>query len=265
MDRVGCLALLALLVANGCAGHAASGTVGHATPHVPGIRIIKGSQAAGLGVRGEPFELRFGDKQDGTKLVLDFLDQARRSGASHVSDIRIELRSRREGREILCTTELWPFAKQEKEVVPHQQPGRYEQRLVPKLVTTTVTESSYQCNTVTVPVTRTETSYQYHYDYVSKSSRSVPVTRTVTSYESRHECRMVPVTRTVTRYENQLETHYVPPSLTYLAAQYTEFDLMESPPRCRPAPEAGSGGARPPALPHRIAGLVYRTPRGARP
>ena len=243
---VGCLAY----------GPAGGGPVGNATPHVPGIRIIKSSQAAGLGLRAAPFELRFGDKQDGTKLVLDFLDEARRSGAELVSDIRIELRGRRGGEVRLCSTELVPFARQEKEVVPHEQPGRVEQRSVPKLVTTTVTESSYSCQTVSVPVTRMETSYQYQYDYASRSSRSVPVTRMVTSYQSRQDCRYVPVTRTVSRYENQIETHYVPPSLTYLAAQYTDFDLMESPPRCRPVPEAA--GEAPATLPHRIVGLVYR-------
>jgi hypothetical protein len=224
---------------------------------VPGIRIIKSSQAAQLGARGAEFELRFGDKQDGTKLVLDFLEEAKRSGAKYVSEIRIELRSLREGQPVLCATELVPFAKQEKEVVPVMQPGRTETRTVPKLVTTTVSESSYQCRTSSVPVTRMETSYQYQYDYASRSSRSVPVTRMVTSYESRQECHYLPVTRTVTRYENQIETHYVPPSLAHLAAHYTDFDLMESPPRCRPAPPASTQAAMP-ALPHRIVGLVYR-------
>ena len=260
MVRISLSSLLLLLA--GCAGYAAAGPVGNATPHVPGIRIIKGSQAAQLDVRGAPFELRFGDKQDGTKLVLDFLDEAKRSGAKYVSDIRIELRSQRDGQPILCATELVPFAKQDKEVVPVMQPGRVETRMVPKMVTTTVTESSYQCQMTTVPVTRTETSYQYQYDYVSRSSRSVPVTRMVTSYESRQDCRMVPVTRTVTRYENQIETHYVPPSLTHLAAHYTDFDLMESPPRCRPSPSPSSAPSATPApLPHRIVGLVYRERR----
>ncbi len=253
------IALAGLLA--GCAGSGAAGPVGNATPHVPGIRILRNSQAAKLGVAPAPFELRFGDKQDGTKLVLDFLDEAKRSGAKYVSDIRIELRSLRDGQPIVCATELVPFAKQEKEVVPVMQPGRTETRMVPKLVTATVTESSYQCHTTYVPVTRMETTDQYQYDYVSRSSRSVPVTRMVTSYQSRQDCRMVPVTRMVTRYENQIETHYVPPSLAQVAAQYTDFDLMESPPRCRPAPPPSSAPAATPPVgqpPHRIVGLVYR-------
>lgn len=259
MNRIALASLLWLVA--GCVRYPAAGTpVGNATPHVPGIRIIKSSQAPGLGLAGTPFELRFGDKQDGTKLVLDFLEEARRSGASHVSDIHIELRSRRQDRELICATELVPLARQEKEIVPVEQPGRVEQRLVPRLVTTTVTESSYQCQSVTVPVTRMETSYQYQYDYATRSSRSVPVSRMVTHYESRQDCRYVPVTRTVSRYENQLETRYVPPQLTQVAARYTDFDSMEGPPRCRAVAEAATG-ATPSPQPHRIVGQVYRERR----
>lgn len=251
------IALVSLLL-SGCMGPTAAGPVGQATPHVPGIRIIKPAQAAGLGLHGVPFELRFGDKQDGTKLVLDFLDEARRSGAKFVSDIRIELHSVRDGEPLLCATELVPFARQDKEIVPTMLPARTEVRNVPKMVTSTVTDTTYQCQMTMVPVTRMETTYSYQYDYASRSSRSVPVSRMVTSYQSRQDCRMVPVTRTVTRYENQLETRYIPPSLAHLAAYYTDFDLMESPPRCRAAEASATAPAERAALPHRIVGLVYR-------
>ncbi len=228
---------------------------GHEPIQVPGIRIIQGKQAAELGLVSSTRELRFGPRQDGTKLVLDFLDQARRGGASHVSDIRIELvTTGKGGRRTACSTRLVPFSKRHNYKVPHTIPGRTETRTVLKPVTRTVTEYQHQCRLVSKPVTRYETRYEYRYDYSSKSSRSVPVSRSVTRYESRHECRSVPVTRTVTRYEHQLETKYIPPRLTYLSAHYTDFDLVESKPLCAPAPAPAPGQK----LPHRIVGSIYK-------
>jgi hypothetical protein len=224
---------------------------GHETPHVPGIRIITRAQAAKRGLRARRFELRFGDNQDGTRLVLDYLDQAKRSGARYVSDIAIVIATTRGGRRVLCENRLVPFAKRHDYKVPHRVPARVEYRSVSKPVTRTVTEYQYRCHMVSKPVTRMETTYQYRYDYYSKTSRSVPVTRSVTRYEMQSECRSEPVTRTVTRYEHQLEAKYIPPRLEYLAAHYTDFNLLESRPVCRPAKQA------PAKLPHRITGLVY--------
>jgi hypothetical protein len=233
--------------------HPQHGPVGHATPHVPGIRIVKPEQALKLGLKGARFDLPFGDNQDGTKLVLDFLDEAKRAGARYVSDIRIVLVTWKGGGAIACETRLLPFVQKDAEIVPHQTPARVETRSVMKPVTRTVTEYQYRCHPVTRPVTRMETTYQYQYDYASKSSRSVPVTRMVTHYEHRSECRSEPVTRTVTRYEHQLETKYIPPSLTYLKAHYTDFDLIESRPVCTPT--AASAARQ--RLPHRVTGTIY--------
>lgn len=241
--------LMVTVLAASCA-HAPPG---HESTHVPGIRIIRGGQGGQLGLRAEPHELRFGPRQDGTKLVLDFLENARRAGAQYVSDIRIELVSERGGRRMACSTRLLPHSKRHNYKVPHQIPGRVEMRQVLKPVTRTVTEYQYQCRLVSRPVTRHETRYEYRYDYSSKSSRSVPVSRSVTRYESRNECSSVPVTRTVTRYEYQMETKYIPPRLTYLSAHYTDFDLVESPPVCAPV----ASPATTPRMPHRIVGTIY--------
>lgn len=249
--RAPCLLLCATL--SGCLHAGAGRPAGSESPHVPGIRIVRSEQAASLKLAGTPHELRFGDRQDGTKLVLDFLEEAKRAGALYVSDIRIELRTRKEGRLLACVTALLPITQPGSEVVPHLQPGRTETRSVMKPVTQTVTEYTTQCRMAMHPVTRMETSYQYQYDYASKSSRSVPVTRMVTSYESRNECSMVPVTRTVTRYEYQLETRFIPPSLTYLRAHYADFDLVEGKPRCTPL-----GGEPDARQPHRLVGTIYK-------
>jgi hypothetical protein len=218
---------------------------------VPGIRIIRGDEHPKLQRRS--FDLPFGDQQDGTKLVLEFLEQARKAGARYVSDIRIVVVSQRGDRTRRCATRLLPFAKKESYKVPHQIPGRTETRMVPKLVTQMVTEYQTRCKMVSVPVTRMETTYQYQYDYMSKSTRSVPVTRMVTSYQYQNKCSSQPVTRTVSRYEYQMQTRYIPPQLTYLSAHYTDFDLVESTPTCEPTTSA-DGKRR---LPHRITATIY--------
>jgi hypothetical protein len=65
------------------------------------------------------------------------------------------------------------------------------------------------------------------------------------------------VTRTVTRYEHQVETRFIPPSVTYLQAHFTDFDLVESVPRCTPTAAAAEAQR----LPHRIAGTIYTRPQ----
>jgi hypothetical protein len=245
------LPALALVALSGCVRH----PVGATTPHVPGIRIISRAQASTLGLRGRPREFRFGPNQDGTKLVLDFLDEAKRAGGLYVSDIRIILTTRRQGAPVSCETRLSPRSEIKQEaLVPKVIPGRTETRHVLKPVTRMVTEHRYRCRSVSRPVTSYQTTYQSRYDYASKSYRSVPVTRPVTRYQHRNECRTVPVTRTVTRYEYQLETKYIPPRLTYLSANYTDFNLIETRPVCSRAGAAEGGGGR---LPHRISGTVY--------
>lgn len=228
------------------AGHA-----GHETAVVPGIRIIRAEDAAERGLQGKPFSFPFGDNQDGTKLVLDFLAEAKQTGAQAVSDIRIILHTARRGQPMACETALRPFSKDYSYTVPQQRPGRTETRQVLKPVTKTVTEQEYRCQMVSRPVTRYETTYQSQYDYISKSYRTVPQTRSVTRYEYKNECHYQPVTRSVTRYEYQTETHYIPPKVEYISAHYTDFNLIESRPRCQEAqPPDGP-------LPHRITGTIY--------
>lgn len=245
------LSALVLVTLSGCVRR----PIGAATPHVPGIRIISRVQADKLGLRGRPREFRFGANQDGTKLVLDFLDEAKRAGGRYVSDIRIILRTMKKDAPVSCETRLAPRSEVKQEaLVPKVIPGRTETRYVLKPVTRTVTEYSYRCRGVSKPVTSYQTTYQSRYDSASKSYRSVPVTRPVTRYEYRNECRNEPVTRTVTRYEHQMETKYIPPRVTYLSANYTDFNLIETRPVCSNLRAPARPGGR---LPHRITGTVF--------
>lgn len=229
-----------------------AGPLGHEAPHVSGIRIVEAAAAEARGLRGERFDFPFGDNQDGTKLVIDYLAAARTKGASYVSDIRIVLAQPTQR----CETRLIPLVRKQTYLVPKRVPGRTVRTRVQRPVTRTVTEQKYECRSVSRPVTRYETRYESSYDYSSKSYRSRPVSRSVTRYETKQECRHRPVTRTVTRYEYQYKTRYIPPKLIYLKGRYTDFDMVESRPICRPATGLGVAGRS--SSPHRITGVIYR-------
>ncbi|MBW2736877.1 MAG: hypothetical protein JRH20_31220 [Deltaproteobacteria bacterium] len=232
-----------------------SARLGHQAPHVSGIRIVEAKAAEQRGLHGERFDFPFGDNQDGTKLVIDYLAAARNKGASYVSDLRIVLAqpTRR------CETRLLPLVHTQTYLVPKQIPARTVRKQVRRPVTRTVTEQKYECRSVSRPVTRYETRYESSYDYSSKSMRSRPVSRSVTRYESKSECRYRPVTRTVTRYEVQYETRYIPPRLVYLKGRYTDFDMVESRPICREVKASTATGRS--RHPHRITGIIYRSKR----
>jgi len=245
--------LIALALASTSCGATRRRRLGHEPPHVKGIRIIDGATARREKLVGQRHVLRFGRNQDGTQLVLDFLEQAKRAGARYVSDIRIELAVKRRGERRRCSTRLVPFPRGMRVPVKHTIPGRTVTRRVPKLVTRTVTEQVYVCRSVSRPVTRYVTRYESRYDYSSRSYRSVPVSRAETRYESRQQCRHQPRTRTVSRYEYQLQTRYIPPQVRIIAKRFTDMDLLESKPVCTLSAEKGAT-----RLPHRIVGTIYK-------
>ncbi|MCK5799078.1 MAG: hypothetical protein KAI47_17920 [Deltaproteobacteria bacterium] len=270
MRRVNLLSLTAfaaaVVVVPGCfalRGGGRSAALGHESPFVKGIRIVRAKTARHEGLVGHEEELRFGANQDGTRLILDFLERAHRRGGRYVSDIRIELAVSRGGKDLRCQTKLVPFARGMKVPVKVRTPGHTVTTMVMKPVTRTVTENHYECRSVMRPVNRMVTRYEYRYDYSTKSSRSVPVMRNETRYESRQECKTVTRTRMVTRYEYQYKTKYIPPKVSIIAKHFTDFDLLESKPVCQPrikgAPPA-SGSLPPP--PHRIIAIVYGGPKG---
>lgn len=186
--------------------------------------------------RLEEFALTFGTKQDGTKLILEFLKMAKQRGAKQVSDIRIMFALRKGAEIFRCEskvqTQNHPTIVESRKLRPGT--GTTKTVSVLKPVTQYVTEYQYRCHSVSKPVTRSETYYSYEYDYYSKQSRSVPRTRTVTHYEYQNECRSEPVSRMVTRYEYQLEYQYVPPQWDYVSQTYSKWELKESEPICQP-------------------------------
>jgi hypothetical protein len=189
--------------------------VGYAHPEAPDVLIITRQEAARHELKPAPLSLPFSGEQDGTKLLVAFLGEARRRGASYVSDAAFYIVRQGTGSGMECQTSVYP----EEEIVPQTVPGRFRTVPVSRPVTRMVTEYEYRCHLVSKPVSRMQTTYRTQYDSFSKTTRSVPETHYETHYEMQNECRSEPVTHMVTRYEFELESQFVPPHLEYVSTQ----------------------------------------------
>jgi hypothetical protein len=239
----------------------------------PETLVVSAEEAEARGLEGTVAFVGFGPDQDGTKLLVDFLEKARARGARYVSDVNLYLGTSLDGAPAECRIAVHPADT----VVKVEVPARYEHVPISTPVTRSVTEYVYRCRPtmkpvmrsethyenrcrmVTRPVMRMETTYTTQYDAFSRTSRSVPQTRMVTHQESHNECRMEPATRmvskteysqecrmepetrTVTRYEFQLQARFVPPHLEMMRGK----KLVSSEPVCYapvdgPAPDKGN-------------------------
>lgn len=202
-------------------------------PSATEVEFVTAEQAAALPGTWVPLEIPFGEGQDGTALVMQFLEQASARGARHATDLEIHLVDGGATPPAVCVTRATPQLRTRTETETVMRPGGVQPRseLVP--VTQWVTESRHHCQLVTKPVQRMETTYQSLYDSVQKRSRSVPITRMVTRYETQNECTYRPETKMVTRYEWQFRNQYAPPRWETITRERAEWEMVESPPVCR--------------------------------
>jgi hypothetical protein len=200
------------------------GPASAARPEVSGVVVITQSEAAEQELRPMPLVVPFSEGEDGTRLLVAYLDEARRRGASYVSDVAFFLVHDSEGSPIECRTGVYP----EEVSVPHAVSGSFRQVPVNEPVRRFVTEYEYRCHMVLKPVARMETTYRTRFDSVSRSMLSVPEVQYVTKHEMQSDCRREPVGRWVTRYEFELESQFAPPHLQYVSTQR----LKQSAPTC---------------------------------
>lgn len=184
-------------------------------PEVPNLTIVTAEQGARLGIEPVHASSTFEEGQDGTRVVVDFLQRATLRGARYVSDLRVVIISEQDGKPIACETRIAPVEERVNVMVP----GGFKSAPTLAPVSRMVTESQYRCRMVSEPVTRSETTYRTEYDYSRKTTRTVPKTRMVTRYEMRQKCGLEPVTRMVTRYEFQYRMQYAPPHLESVSRQ----------------------------------------------
>lgn len=223
------------------------GPVGYAHPEAPGVVVIAQQEATRHDLRPIQLVLPFSDGQDGTRLLVAYLDEARRRGASYVSDVAFFIVRDNGGLPVECRTGVYP----EEEVVSPMIPGSFRYVPVNRPVRRMVTDWEYRCHMVSRPVSKMLTTYRTSYDSSARSTLSVPETHSVTSYEMQSDCRSEPVTRWVTRYEFEIESQFVPPHLEYVSTQH----LKKADPICY-----SLDGAAASQRANRIEGVAYATP-----
>jgi hypothetical protein len=248
-------ALRTLLVLAALAASVASAMPpqGYSAQSAPGITVITPRQAAAAELTGHPVEMRFGDGENGTALMVRFLREAHARGASYLADVEIHLADKKDGLWQECVTRIVPADHGQEQTVTSLDGGHYETQSVMRPVTQMVTEYEYRCQSVSRPQMVTETSYESSYDFSSKSYQSHPVTRTHTEYRYEQECHNEAVSRMVTRYEYQLEHKFVPPQWHTELRWMSAWKLDESKPVCAPLDRAITD----PSLPHFVRATAY--------
>lgn len=197
--------------------------------------------------------VQFGPDQDGTQLLVDFLEEARARGAVSASDVNLVFVTTRQGKPLECRFGVQPEGDFARIPLPAGA------TLVPlgKPVTQEVTENERRCDAMTLPSQTMTTGSEYRCSYAAVQGpfqrsyvcRVVPTTRLSTEKNARTACRYEPVTRTVTRYDFELASRFVPPQLE----QVQEAKLVETQPVCY-APPPGPEG---PALGNRLEAKLH--------
>jgi hypothetical protein len=192
-----------------------------------------------------PFELdRTG--VSGTALVLGFLERASAGGARYVSDVSIVLQVVHAGVPVECVSRI---AIDDGHRAPPPPPvaeepaaeGEYSTTVRPwhpELVTAWVLDRDYVCKKVGHQVVVPTPQYQDPYD--AEVPRYIEPGQMPTRRESQivwtDDCHYEPARRQVTRYGHFVAARFAPVELPRIAAQYSEYKLVEEPPECHQIP-----------------------------
>ncbi|NTX02341.1 hypothetical protein [Myxococcus sp. CA040A] len=173
----------------------------------------------------------FGHAQDGSTLVLRFLERAETSGARYVSNVQVVFMADDGGTELECRTHLmpegpvppWKTLVRTAMAAGEYAPLRVIRRPIPYTMT--------QCREHWVSTTVTEATRSG-----PSSARGAAVLMTTTSMTSRPEIRCEPVTATriLSRYAFEDAVDYVPPRIERLLESRPELKLLETEAECLP-------------------------------
>jgi hypothetical protein len=188
-----CLVGSASALAFGCA----TTPVGYAHPEAPGVVIITQQEAARHELKPTALSVPFSGEEDETKLLVSYLEEARRRGATYVSDVSFFTVRDGEGSTEECRTSVYP----EEQVVERAVPAEYHLVTTTKPVRHLVAEPRNTCSSVSTSGSKTATS----------------------------ECHTEPAGHTVTSYDFQLEWQIVPAHLESVSTQR----LKQAAPLCR--------------------------------
>lgn len=210
----------------------------------PGVLLAPAELARQTGLEPWAISMPFGKDQDGTELVLKFLDRAEASGARFVSDMQVVFVAEEDGQPLECRTRLVPegTAKDVQKGMRTAEAGSKSPGLT--LVKRSVVKPEYACTETTTLAVQTET-YTDPLRPSQQASRSA-----VRSQPGAPRCGYRNVSRVVTRFAFEDAVNYLPPNIQRIRGARPELKLEETDAECVPRdPEA-------PAV-NRIEALAY--------
>lgn len=203
----------------------------------PPVVVATPEQAKQSGFEPWAISMPFGHAQDGSALVLKFLERAEASGARYLSNVQVVFMANDAGTELECRTRLmpegplppWKALVRTAMAAGEYAPLKVIERPVPYVMTV--------CQQVMVSQTVNQAVRGGVHPSQGGNNALSTQTFTVSSPETR--CGTQTVTRILSRYAFEDAVNYVPPRIDRIGESRPELKLQETEAECQPrAPRA---------------------------
>ncbi len=232
-----------------------------------GLRIVHRSVAQARAAAGEKLSLPFGQGQNGTELLVAFLERAEAGGVAFVSDISIAWVFRWRGIPVECRAQVFldgdpaaPRAIAAATEPPAAGDGYTTEveDFRPTTLAARVTDSELFCERHAVRAGKARGYREVGSWLGAESARFVDQPPGEEDWELHFvdECARRPVTHETRRYDYELKLGFVPVHWEYVAARFADRRLVEAPAVCYRLEEHDAAGAM-----HRLTATIYRRAR----
>lgn len=208
----------------------------------PGVLIAPAELARQTGLEPWAISMPFGKDQDGTELVLKFMERAEASGARFVSDMQVVFMAEEDGQPLECRTRLVPegTAKDIQKGMRTAEAGSQQPALT--LVQRTVSRPEFTCADQVLVRPPADGYVEIHTQRGTVArgqgqSAGSPFNRVT-------RCGYQPVTRLLTRFAFEDAVNYVPPQLTRVREARPELRIEETDAECLPRDPSAPAGNR---------------------
>ena len=199
----------------------------------PGMRLTNPQFGADHARRSQRFALSFElapGGTSGTAVVLEYLRSAEARGPRYISDLAIVLQLRHDGAPVECVSKLMVEDGAPRAAWESSERGR------PAQIRAHVADRELVCKGQERLVTGKAAKHDNRYDAAAPAPVMQQGHRVedVAEVAWDDECKLITVERDVERYAHFVEARFTPPDLVRIQRQYSDWQLREAPPLCRP-------------------------------
>lgn len=205
----------------------------------PGVLLAPAELARQTGLEPWAISMPFDKGQDGTELVLKFLDRAEASGARFVSDVQVVFMSEEDGQPLECRTRLVPEGTA-RSLQQGIRTARADTRPALRLIERPVSGVAYTCDEAKVARLQTEA---YTEPVPAPMTRSRATTQSH-PFNTVTQCGYQSVVRHVTRYAFEDAVNYLPPETSRVQEARPALRIEETQAECVPRPSSSPKGNR---------------------